>query len=41
MGDNRHLNASKDSRAFKEVPEEMFKGRADFIIWPISRWAKL
>jgi signal peptidase I len=41
MGDNRHQNASKDSRTFKEVPEEMFKGRADFIIWPISRWAKL
>jgi signal peptidase I len=41
MGDNRHQSASKDSRAFKEVPEENFKGRADFIIWPISRWAKL
>ncbi|MCD9024529.1 signal peptidase I [Cohnella silvisoli] len=41
MGDNRHQGASKDSRVFKEVPEEMFKGRADFIIWPISRWAKL
>jgi signal peptidase I len=41
MGDNRHLNASKDSREFKEVPENLIKGRADFIIWPISRWAKL
>jgi signal peptidase I len=41
MGDNRHLNASKDSRTFKQVPEEMIKGRADLIIWPITRWAKL
>jgi len=41
MGDNRHRNASKDSRAFKEVPEELIKGRGDFILWPISKWAKL
>ncbi|WP_239617837.1 signal peptidase I [Cohnella mopanensis] len=41
MGDNRHHSASKDSRAFKEVPEELIKGRADLIVWPISRWAKL
>jgi signal peptidase I len=41
MGDNRHLNASKDSREFKEVPENTIKGRAEMIIWPISRWAKL
>lgn len=41
MGDNRHLRASKDSRDFKEVPENMIKGRAELIIWPISRWAKL
>lgn len=41
MGDNRHLNASKDSRSFQQVPEDMVKGRADFILWPISRWAKL
>ncbi|QMV41408.1 signal peptidase I [Cohnella cholangitidis] len=41
LGDNRHASASRDSRAFKEVPEELIKGRADLIIWPISRWAKL
>jgi len=41
MGDNRHYSASKDSRAFKEVPKELIKGRADYIIWPISRWDQL
>jgi signal peptidase I len=41
MGDNRHKSASKDSRKFKQVPEELIKGRADLIIWPISRWDKL
>lgn len=41
MGDNRHERASRDSRAFKEVPESLIKGRADLIVWPISRWAKL
>jgi len=41
MGDNRHRNASKDSRAFKEVPEELIQGRADLVLWPISRIAKL
>lgn len=41
LGDNRHLSASKDSRAFNEVPENLIKGRADLIIWPISRWDKL
>ncbi|MFC5404536.1 signal peptidase I [Cohnella soli] len=41
MGDNRHERASRDSRAFNEVPKSMIKGRADLIIWPISRWTKL
>ncbi|MBW5445619.1 signal peptidase I [Cohnella sp. CFH 77786] len=41
MGDNRHLGGSKDSRAFKEVPEDMIIGKAEFIVWPIVRWAKL
>jgi signal peptidase I len=41
MGDNRHLDASRDSREFNQVPEGLIKGRADFIVWPISRWAKL
>ncbi len=41
MGDNRHLNGSKDSRAFGEVPRSMIEGRGDLILWPITRWAKL
>jgi len=41
MGDNRHRGGSVDSRAFKEIPEEIIKGRADLIIWPIVRWARL
>ncbi|MFC5530364.1 signal peptidase I [Cohnella yongneupensis] len=41
MGDNRHLNGSKDSRTFNEVPISMIEGRGDFILWPISKWAKL
>ncbi|MFC4598518.1 signal peptidase I [Cohnella hongkongensis] len=41
MGDNRHRNASKDSRAFNEVPEELVQGRADLIVWPISRIKRL
>lgn len=41
MGDNRHQFASKDSRKFDQVPEKVIEGRADLIIWPISRWAKL
>ena len=41
LGDNRHLNASKDSREFNEVPADLIKGRADMIVWPISKWAKL
>ncbi|MFC6553956.1 signal peptidase I [Cohnella cellulosilytica] len=41
MGDNRHHSASKDSRAFKEVSGELVQGRADLIVWPISRIKKL
>lgn len=41
MGDNRHMNGSKDSRAFNEVPLELIEGRGDLILWPISRWTKL
>lgn len=41
MGDNRHQYASKDSRKFDQVSEKLIKGRADLIIWPISRWTKL
>lgn len=41
MGDNRHLNASKDSRVFNEVPRSAIEGRGDFILWPITRWKAL
>lgn len=41
MGDNRHRNASRDSRAFKEVPVDMILGKAELVIWPIVRWTKL
>ena len=41
MGDNRHLGGSADSRVFKEIPEDLIKGRADLIVWPIVRWTKL
>nr|WP_313731907.1 signal peptidase I [Cohnella nanjingensis] len=41
MGDNRHKDASKDSRTFKEVPEKAIIGRAEFILWPITRWTQL
>ncbi|OMF37870.1 signal peptidase I [Paenibacillus sp. FSL H8-0548] len=34
MGDNRHARASLDSRTFHAVPEELIRGRADFILWP-------
>jgi signal peptidase I len=41
MGDNRHLDASKDSRSFNEVSRSFIEGRGDLILWPITRWAKL
>lgn len=34
MGDNRHARASLDSRSFHAVPEELIRGRADYILWP-------
>lgn len=37
MGDNRHASASKDSRIFGTVSKDMIKGRADFILWPITK----
>ncbi|RAP74444.1 signal peptidase I [Paenibacillus montanisoli] len=37
MGDNRHQNASRDSRSFHSVPRELIMGRADFILWPIAK----
>lgn len=41
MGDNRHLGASKDSRIFGEVDEKAIKGKAELILWPITRWGSL
>lgn len=37
MGDNRHWRSSLDSREFGPVPETLIKGRAEFVIWPLSR----
>ncbi|QHW31534.1 signal peptidase I [Paenibacillus rhizovicinus] len=41
MGDNRHAKASRDSREFQAVPRSEILGRADIIMWPITRWAHL
>jgi signal peptidase I len=40
MGDNRHAQASMDSRDERIglVPYELLEGRADFIFWPLSHW---
>jgi signal peptidase I len=41
MGDNRRSGASKDSRSFGTVPAADLRGKAEFILWPISRWKTL
>ncbi|WP_219835296.1 signal peptidase I [Paenibacillus sp. R14(2021)] len=41
MGDNRHAKASRDSRSFHAVPRSYILGRADLIIWPITKWGRL
>jgi signal peptidase I, bacterial type len=41
MGDNRRSGASKDSRSFGTVPAGDLRGKAEFILWPLSRWKKL
>ncbi|PZD95609.1 signal peptidase I [Paenibacillus sambharensis] len=41
MGDNRHLGASKDSRTFGPVSSTLIKGKAQFVIWPITHMNKL
>lgn len=41
MGDNRYLNASSDSRNFGMVDRKLIKGRAEFIVWPITKMDKL
>lgn len=37
MGDNRHLDGSMDSRYFGSVSSEYIQGRAEFILWPVSK----
>ncbi|MDQ0063157.1 signal peptidase I [Paenibacillus harenae] len=37
MGDNRHLQASLDSRIFGTVPRSLIQGRADYILWPYHK----
>jgi len=37
MGDNRHAHASFDSRSFGAVSRDAIRGRADFILWPITK----
>lgn len=41
MGDNRHEGMSKDSRIFGTIALTQIVGRADFIIWPLSKWTFL
>jgi len=41
MGDNRRSGASKDSRSFGTVPVGALYGKAEMILWPISRWKTL
>lgn len=41
MGDNRRRGASKDSRSFGTVPASALIGKAEFIVWPVTRWMKL
>ncbi|NBC73197.1 signal peptidase I [Paenibacillus sacheonensis] len=41
IGDNRHAGASRDSRVFQAVPRSAILGRADLVLWPITKWAHL
>jgi signal peptidase I len=41
MGDNRRSGASRDSRSFGTVPVRDLRGKAEFILWPISRWKNI
>ncbi|QAY68489.1 signal peptidase I [Paenibacillus protaetiae] len=41
LGDNRHAQASKDSRVFGTVPEALIQGKADFIVWPLNQMTML
>ena len=37
MGDNRHLNRSKDSRFFGTVDRTLIMGRVDWIVYPFNQ----
>lgn len=39
LGDNR--GSSTDSRDFGVIPKELIKGRADFILWPVTKMGGL
>lgn len=41
MGDNRHRNASYDSRSFGAVPVSAVEGLAEWIVWPRDKWRSL
>ncbi|OKQ00111.1 signal peptidase I [Paenibacillus sp. P46E] len=41
MGDNRHAGASKDSRYFGAVSEDLLVGKAAFIWWPFGKASAL
>jgi signal peptidase I len=36
VGDNRHKNASRDSRIFGMVSTELIIGRVEIILWPLA-----
>lgn len=41
MGDNRHVQASLDSRVFGAINRAAIVGRATYIIWPINQMTHL
>jgi signal peptidase I len=41
LGDNRLPRASRDSRSFGLVDVDDVRGRAEFLLWPAGRMAKL
>ncbi|WNR45011.1 signal peptidase I [Paenibacillus roseipurpureus] len=41
MGDNRHRAASADSRMFGVIPTSLVEGRAEFVMWPFDKAARL
>jgi signal peptidase I len=41
MGDNRHKDASLDSRSFGTVPMSRVEGRAEWIVWPLAKLHRL